>query len=68
MTRHQLHLDLPAECNNFEWNFENSLDTISPMEFRPGLPESPISIEFDYGRATLGETFISSFLYLVVSH
>ena len=56
-TTKQLHLDLPAECNNFDWESEYDVtkDDISPMLFRPGHPESPIGIDFDHERASLGK-------------
>lgn len=65
-TRQQLRLDLPAECNNFDWNSECDLkrDDISPMVFRPGQPESPVGVDFDHERASLGEF---NLLYFKVS-
>lgn len=56
-TRQQLQLDLPAECDGFDWDSEASptRDSISPILFRPGLQESPIDVDFDHIRASLGE-------------
>lgn len=54
--REHLHLDLPAECNDFDWDTEGTPnnESISPILFRPGQPESPLDLEFDHKRASLG--------------
>lgn len=58
--RQQLHLDLPAECNGFDWDSDSTpnRDSISPILFRPGPQESPIDVNFDHERATLGKVFL----------
>lgn len=54
--RLQLRLDLPADCNDFDWDSESGArrDSISPILFRPGQPESPVGLHFDHERASLG--------------
>ena len=56
-TREQLHLDLPAECDDFDWDAGStpSKNNISPIIFRPGQPESPLDLDFDHQRASLGK-------------
>lgn len=55
--RQRLHIDIPAECNDFDWDSASSpnRESISPILFRPGPQESPINVNFDYERASLGE-------------
>lgn len=56
-TRQQLYLDLPAECNDFDWDSEATpnKDDLSPILFRPGQLESPVVVEFDHMRASIGK-------------
>ena len=64
----QLHLDLPAECNSFDWDKDSTpnRDSISPILFRPGPQESPIDVHFDHERATLGTRNNSDFYICAV--
>ena len=56
--RDHLQLNLPAECNDFDWDTQStsSNESISPLFFRPGQPESPLDLDFDHRRASLGKS------------
>ena len=56
--RLEMRLALPAECSDFDWDSDCDgvkVDSISPMVFRPGQPESPVGVDFDHERASLGK-------------
>jgi hypothetical protein len=52
----QLYLDLPAECDDFDWH-SSKRESVSPVLFRPDQPESPVGVDFDCARASLGIRF-----------
>ena len=57
-TKSHLNLDLPAECNNFDWNEGKEpieLNDMSPIVFKPTQPDSPIGLDFDQRRAVIGK-------------
>lgn len=56
-TQQQLHLDFPAQCSDFDWDADDHCkrEDISPMLFRPGHPESPVGLDFDHEKASLGK-------------
>ncbi len=66
-TKIHLNLDLPAECNTFDWSDPKEtpiLDDMSPIVFKPTLPDSPIGPNFDQGRAIMGKVYFFSGLFI----